>query len=439
MGSVHKKILLYTQLGSGVWDESNPVDLSSYAYDCEVRKAINNSKDKFSLRLPKGDTYYSGTDPVVENGDLVRIWMKRDSVTYTDSDMAMEGVVDSVSQDIDTTTNSIKVSGFDFFEAMFDVQIPVSIIQKNTMEALQELMEEADFASKNLFWASAAYGYTGTPNPTTKVDGTSFPLFDLSLNYTPFCQIVEKITADEYTDDGQYYYFVEADPTSGRRYLVVRTTKDTMVGTLSEGAAATLSQSPMKINVTKEKTELKNFIIFYAGTDLKGNSIQDVYYDLTSIGKNGFKYYYMVEETGDVAKTVIYDEASANESSFNFSGGKWTATQDYYPTSYPYTWSKLLDGATVISANDDEFNDDYVDICKQQARQVANQFAEGTSKVKYKTVIEYLFRNDLTMGKLYTMDLPSRGISRDLRVSEAVMKVNGTTYTFEEDNHRAES
>lgn len=429
MGAVNKRIYLYKLLGANTWDESNPIDLSSYAYDTEVNEGIGNIKDSFSFRLAKGDTYFASGASVPEDGDLLRIWMKRDSASFVDADLLIEGTVKAVEQSITTSTNSLKVSGYDFFEMLFDFQVPVAIQQKNWAEALQILMQDAQMVSRGLKWDPA--------NPTVKADGsTEFPLFDLAMNYTPFYQIVEKLTSDKYTEDGQYVYYITTD-LSGTRYLTIRSTKDSTVGTITEGAASTIAQSPTSIKISKTKENVKNFIVFYAGDDLRGNSIQGVYYDLSSIGKHGFKYHYMVDETGDTAKTILYDEASVNSSDFNFSGGKWTST-DHFPTSYSYSWSILLDGAAVQSTDADDFVDDHADLARQQARAIADNFAKNSGKVKYVTTIAYLFRRDLALGSLYQCNLPSRNINRPLRLAEARHSISGTDYTFEEDYSRAD-
>lgn len=429
MGAVGQQVYLYKAIGSGLWDTSNPIDLSTFAYDVEVKEGIGNIKDSFSFRLAKGDTYFTSSASKPVDGDLIRIWIKRDSSTFTSSDLKMEGTIKAVEQEISTNTNSLKISGYDFFEMMFDFQVPVSIQQKNWAEAIQILMQEAQMVSRNLIW--------DPNNPTLKADGTtSFPLFDLAMNYTPFYQIVEKLTSNEYTEDGQYVYFITADA-SGNRYLSIRSTKDSVLSTIGEGEASTLIQSPTKIKITKSKEDVKNFIVFYAGDDLRGNSIQGLYYDLSSIAKHGFKYHYMVDETGDTAKTILYDEASANSSSFNFSNGKWTDT-NHFPTSYNYSWSILLDGASVTSTDNNDFVEDHAALARQQARAIADNYSKNAGKVKYKVTMNYFFRNDLTLGGLYLVNLPSRNISKELRLNEATYTVKGTDYMFEEDYSRAD-
>jgi hypothetical protein len=437
MGAVFQRVYVYKREGSGstsTWS-STPTDLSMYAFDVTVKKGIQNIKDTFSFKLNKAQDYYSESTPIIEYGDLVRIWMKRDSFTFTDSDLLIEGVVNSTPMSFGSNGRILTVKGNDFFETMFDVMLPVSGLegkQKTWNEILQALMDRLEFKSRNLFWATSANGWSGGDNPTTKYNGDSFPQIDVALNFTPFYKIVEMLTSPENTGDGQYTYRVGYE--GGKRFLVITSQQEASElaiireGTLTEG-----------LKIDKQSDDTKNYVIFNCGNDLYGNPIEHFEVDYDSAGKVGFKYYYMIEETADTADTILQDEAKADGgANFNWSDGRWTST-DHFPlaTSYPYTWNTTtLTGATVQSTDNADFNDDLINLALEKGRDRAKQFIDHSKVPKYEETIHFRFRNDFTIGGLYRVVMPSRNIDRLLRVKEATYRLTGVDITFEEDQHR---
>jgi len=314
----------------------------------------------------------------------------------------------------------------DFFEEMFDVQVPAGYQEKKWVEMIQDLMIKAKMGDRGLEW--------DTTNPTTKFDGSDFPTKDFSIDFTPFYQIVEKLTSDEYTGDGQYIYYITSDGT--KRYLTIRSKQGTTVsGTLVEGT------DTRKIKIDKAKDDVKNYVIYFSGNDLYGNVIRFFEADYDSIAKVGYKFHYMIEETANLSEIIVYQEAYVDEltggANFNFANGKWTDS-DHFPLSYNYVWKAWkLNSATVTSTDDDDFNDDLRDIAKEQGANFAKRLINSTTKPRYNTSINYAFRNDLTLGGSYQVDLPSRNINRELRIKEMRYSVNGTDVKFEEDENKA--
>lgn len=435
MGAVYQQVLLYkkqgTLSGNDAWSTSSNT-ISNVAIDVEIKKGVMNVKDTFSFRLARPQTYYTSATPTVEYGDLVRIYFTRDTTTFTVSDLLIEGVVTTVPLDEGPDNKFITVKGNDFFEMMFSVQIPISGLegsQKTCMEILRGAMDRYEFSSRNLYWDST--------NPTTKANGDSFPIIDLALNYTPFYQIVEKLTSNENTGDGQYVYYVTTDGT--RRYLTIRNRQEaTTLGSFTEG---TLTES---IKLEKNKDDVKNFVIYNAGNDLAGNPAEFFVADYASIGKVGFQEYYMIEETADVTDYVMQEEArQAGTTYFAWANGKWDATSSgtvgQYPKAFPYTWQRWQISGTYATATDDEeFDDQLRTIGMNQASIIARNFIERTKTPKYRTEMSFRFRNDFTLGGLYDVVVPTRNINRKLRITEATHTLRGTTITFEEDEHRAE-
>lgn len=415
------------------WTTSS-FDISRMAYGLGITKAYGNQKDTAEFRVNDPDELYTITPPVLEYGDLVEIYMKADSNSFTDDDLLFEGVIRSSPAEFDSGSRTLSVKMNDFFEECFDVMIPMGYQQKKWFEMLQDSMNRWDFSDRGLYWANSANGWTGGDNPTITSSGTDFPLKDFASDYMPFYQIVEKLTSNEFTNDGQYLYYVGTE--GGKRFLVIKNKQESSeISTLKEGT------DTRRISVDKAKDQVKNYIIFYCGRDLAGNILRSVYFDLDSISKNGYKYYYMTEETANLASEVIYREAVYDEyvggGKFNMSGFKWTS-EDHYPTSFPYTWQYWADntGAYLTSTSKSDFDDDFKTICLLLGAAAAKKVADMTKIPAYDVKFVYPFRNDLVLGGLYRVQVPSRGLDRLLRIKQLNFDINSTEVTFEEDETR---
>jgi len=515
MGTIYQRVYLYKQKPSEdlIWDETSPIDLTLKATGVDIKKGIGSIKDTFSFKLNRAKDFFDGTLPyTIGYGDLIRIWMKRDSYAFIDHDMMIEGVIQSTPMKMGTSGNILTIKGNDFFEMLFEVQVPVSGVehqQKTWNEILRSLMDRYEFSDRNLLWdykndlavLNPPNGYLKGTNTTatanklinstatfstngvvanmtvinvdtgvetdissvdseiqltladdifpstggnyiiiggvsTKSDGTSFPKLDIALNYTPFYEITERLTSNENTKDGQYYYFVRS-AVNGKRYLTIRNMQEVdAIATFSQGVTTE------GISVDKGKDEVKNFVVYNCGTDLAGNAIEDVYYDLGSIGKVGFKYFYMVEESADISGNIMSTEAKADGGiNFNWDATeeKWTSS-DHYPTGYNYTWVSFKDesGSTITSTDADDFNSDLSEIALLAGKQAARRYVDNTKNPPYTETLNFPFRNNFILGGLYNVNLPGRNVNRPLRIKEASYSIkNGTDITFEEDPHRS--
>lgn len=448
MGAVYQRVYVFKKQGEetslGAWNATQ-LDLSMKAFGTEVKKGTQNIKDTFTFILNRAQDFYKGkTVPDIEYGDLVRIWMKRDSSTFVDSDLLMEGIVVSAKMKIGPSGRILTIKGTDFFETLFNVQIPVSGVEgrrKTWNEILRALLNQFEFRSRNLFWAVAANGWTGGDNPTVKSDGSSFPQIDFALNYTPFYKIVETLSSDENTGDGQYTYRVGFE--GGKRFLVLNHQKETSaLATLTEGELATVNSTLIgmeSIQVDKASLNTINYVVYNGGNDLYGDPIEYFVVDYDSAGKIGFKYYYMIEETSDTSKTIMQEEALAdNGSTFNWSAGRWTS-DDHFPTSFNYTWlTQTFEGSAPVSTNKADFNDDLREIVEEKVQTRAQNLIDNSKTPQYTEKLSFPFRNDLVLGGSYQISIPDRSINRKLRIKEISYTIKDTIVDFEEDVDKAE-
>lgn len=423
MGYVCQRVEVFPKDGS-TWSSSGTV--LTDAYGVEVKEGIGKIKNSFSFYMPLGRTNFNTTTKNLISENLVKIWMWRDTTSYTDSDLIIEGVIRSVNQDISDGGDVLSIKGDDFSEVFFDVETPLNQQDKTWVEISKQILQDLRGRNdKPIYWADSANGWTGTPNPTVKNDGTAFPRKTLILNYTKVSEMLEKLTSDEFTEDGQYLYWIEKQGT--RFYLVCRYKSGSTAGTITQGTEG------YQIKIQKDKEDVKNFVIYNCGSDLYGNSVEDVYYDTGSIGKIGYKTYYATEETQDLFTNAWNTERWDKAKNASFNPDADGNPQDDFPTSYPYVFT---DGESV--ANDKAFNDYLKQLALGQGEQIATRIVDLSANPRYNIEHNTLFTNNYNKGELWQCVFPWRAVNRPLRIEEARYVIGETSLQLVEDETTAE-
>mgnify|MGYP006296786587 CR=1 FL=1 len=382
----------------------------------EVVIGWGSQKDAASFLISKGDTYFepdnqnmddTSDPPYFEEEGLVRFYVAKDvSVphTFTTDDLLFEGTVDNATQTLNESGNEVNVSTFNFYEVFFDVETPYYEENLNCIEHARELLNILRKSGTIITWDDN--------NPTLKKDGaTSFPKKPLALDYTPAFVILEKLLGEEFTEDGQYYWYLSKD-SNGQRKLSIRPKDDTLSGTIDE------SLPIQNIDIDKGKDGVINYVIY-----------NDFTYDASSIGKYGWKTHFLIEETGQIFAALHVEETNENSGSFTFdSNGNLTSN---FPGSYPYTFH--FDSSISVSNNSD-FNEELRIEALRQGFEIADAFIKQTAKTQYIVNVSLPYRNDLIVGGLYSFDLSRiRTFDKQLRLKQITYTLNGITASFDQD------
>jgi|TARA_Y100000310_G_scaffold324870_1_gene387384 hypothetical protein len=422
MSYIAKKIELYHKSGD-TWNTTADLNLAPDVIDFDVSKGIGSIKDAFKLMIQRGQDYFNGEFKIVAD-DRIKIWVNKDANTFTDADdLLIDGVVRGVEMSIGEKGHPITVKGYDFSETVFDAQIPVNYQNLTCMEMARDLVEREELSGRGVTWNAS--------NPTVKKDGTtSFPKKNLTLNYTAVHQILDKILSSGMTEDGNYIWYI-----NNSQELVIRAKTTTIESTtIKEGTDTT------DIKVTLMKDGIVNFIVWNAGNDLKGNSVVGVTYNTSSIGKYGFKSMFGSNNFVHIYDDLLQKEIGAPENADSNpwpveADLGWTSTNpdDHYPT-FNYTWitESQVDGA-LISTSKDDFINDSRQLAEEEAQDLALSIIDNRSKPRYRIEIGYSFRNDLVLGGLYSIVIPSRNINTNMRLVEMTFNVNGVLASFEQD------
>lgn len=388
----------------------------------EVVVGWGSQKDSASFTIGKGkdfmDNENNSVTPFFDEEGLVRFYAAKNvsiPYTFTTDDLLLEGTIDSVPQNLGEAGNVVNINTFNFYEVFFDVELPYYEQSATFVEHARKLLTELQKAGTVVTWDSN--------NPTLKKDGsTSFPLKPLALDYTPAFVILEKLCSEEFTEDGQYYWYLSKD-SNGQRKLSIRAKDTSIVDTINESFPIN------NISITKGKDAVVNYVIYNVGTDLYGNSVEDFTYDASSIGKYGWKTHFLIEETGQLFSSLFAEEVSENSSSFTFdSNGNLT---DNFPSSYPYTF--FFD-SSVSASNDSDFNEELRIKALSLGFDVADAFIKQTAKTQYVVDIDMPFRTDFQIGGLYAFDLSRiRSFDKRLRLKQVTYALNGVRLSFDQD------
>lgn len=442
MGYVSKRIYLYHKLEglNANWNTTVDEDLSDEAVDIVINKGIKAIKDTFSFNIYKADRYFNPSIRIT-NEDMIKVWLKRDSSSFTDSDLLITGIVNNVGFTEGTDSKMISVTGNDFSEIIFDISLPIAEKNKTCAEMIKILLSKDPIVNKGITFTNASI-------PSDKHDGTPFPNKSLGLNYTPVFQILDKLCSNEFTGDGEYYYYVDTSKVFHFCY--------------KSGTVESITIDPTLINIEdikidKSKEEVKNFIILNCGVNLDGNDIEDNYYDETSIAKVGFKHYFAVEETISCYEDVLKNEIDAyrlsgtlattwgsdivhTSSGTSFVEGDWVGGMAYpKPNNAVLSGGNTYifyqkDGSTTLTATSNStFNTHATTLAINMGKDIGKRLCDESNAPKYETKISFPFRTDLILGGLYPVKILDRGIDKNLRLSELTISLSGVDGKFEED------
>lgn len=332
--------------------------------------------------------------PVLEADDLVDIyfWQNNDfsSLTVAQKNTArqIEGVITEPS--ITKEDNIIRVRGFGLIDSIFAgmsfARFDPETINKSHL-VIQQIITQLNAFNPNrrIFGQNAAeWTEIGNSEPTTPINYTA--------KYRTSIELIEELSTDKYTGDGQYIYWVEfnartgttdgttgdklvdstASFTSAMNGLVVHNTTDGTSATITAvdsgttlsvssdifisgeeysiptydfhwktkptTSTSTITEGTEKVNLLKSGKaidDVVNVVIFNAGLDPHGRGMEFLNYDFTITGF-GSRWKY-VSETSTIGREII-DTEFENDTS------KWDLTPDSsriknFPKSASYSYT----------------------------------------------------------------------------------------------------
>ena len=355
---------------------------------------VSSSTLTFTSAPASGTRNIKVVFPTLEADDLVDIafWKNSDysSLTVAQQDTArrMEGVV--TEPFITKENNIIGVRGFGLIDSIFAgmafARFDPEIVNKSHLIIQQIITQLNGFNPNRRIFGQNALEWTeiGNSEPTKVISYTA--------KYRTSIELIEELSTDKYTGDGQYIYWVEFNARSGTTTsttslklvdstasftdaidgLVVHNTTDGTTATITnvdsgttltissdiftsgEGysiptydfhwktkpisSTSTITEGTEEVNLFKARKAIDdviNVVIFNAGLDPKGNGMEFLNYDFTITGF-GSRWKY-ISETSTIGSEIVVTEFEKDKT-------KWDTTVDgardgNFPksASYPYT------------------------------------------------------------------------------------------------------
>lgn len=335
-------------------------------------EGIETRIDTFSLRVLK-----KGTNITFDCQDGIYIYLG-----YGDSNpttLVMDGLITQTDFEVDENGIVWSIKGANRLESMLNSLLPSVYSDKTSSYIVENLIDRLNTQnSDNPNWTNLGKSISATTNS-----------YDYYQPFKSVFQQIEEISQNKYTQNGTYIFYLD---TANTFYWQPR--PSTTSGTLREGYEI------MTYKVKKGTWDTINALIIHAGDDLNGSPIITYTYNLSSIGKLGWKWKY-------VALTEIAKEIIKNNSG--------------------YTNQQVRDAARVM------------------ARNLGTELVDRLGVPRFKVDVELRGTTTYTKGGLYDLQLDSYGWNssnrRLLRITDISHTYNNkgwkTILHFEEDEQIA--
>jgi len=394
------KIEHYERTDDNVW--SSTATEVTEAYDVVVRTRLGEGKDTFEFKITN---FNSESDNFYEVGDKVVLFYKINvaSSSLVSSDVVMNGIVTDVPQEESAKNNYVRVTGNNYSESLMNALVFFSPTANTKLHTyLQEAINSIGIYNENF-----RVGWDSN-NPTTKIGGADFPVVTERWYYKNMLKLLEKYSQDLYTEDGNYYWYVNVD-------------NELVWQPKEQGVDYEFSTSVDEYKSLKIKKDLKgvvNFVIAKGGYSPNGKPITTRVDDPISRSKHGFKYH------------LMYDEKTYAEQLFQEDGLREEGADSNYPASYPHTPSWGGDPIASSTAYDAAFRVEVKSRLRTSARAFINERKNGKLMIE----LEFQPGKSWSIGNNVKVTIPQVGKTNNvMRVQDAEYTTTTERYTLIED------
>lgn len=442
---------------------------------------IGDGRDSFKLEVVNPNGIY---DTTFNPNDRMVISRKVNSTDLVSSDILMNGALRDVPEEVSSSKSNVKMDGYNYSETVMGAIIPVlTATNLNPVDAIKEGLRWAGLHNLNfkVTWyglsgsvsATSASGsvttvtsssheltdgnnveITGTTdynglwsisnvtkdtfdidtsytssqtgswsfgdNSSTKEDGSAFPNIGKVFYYKTLKQILEECSANEFTKDGEYYWFV--NESNG---LVFNKRIDNVANTFNDS-----TDNFKRLKVKKDIKDVKNYIIMKGGSDAKGSPISFLSPDYVSISKHGFKFLLYTSSTVVASHLTDVDAKSST-----IDGSSVDDIKQFFEDGGSYTVPWLISG----SANTYTTFDDYNNGLRAHIKQELDKEGDGILLTKsHGTLAVEIDRSPLSglwdLGSVIACTIGNLGGTvKNMRVEEVQYTSVMDTYILKED------
>jgi len=333
---------------------------------------LGEAADSFSFNLVNIDDYQF---KLLSIDDRVKIYGIVDSVET----LLLDGIIQSKNNNSSLGSKIVSVTGLNLLEKMFNALVtttgesvpkPASFWIKNIIDQVNEFNNLGNTSRKIL--------YTDSTIRTTTEKVSYRKGFEKAF------KLIEELSNNDYTQDGQYYYYLDEN-----NYFYWQPLRTVVSKTLSVG------EEIVSHRTEKGMYDIVNYIILNCGKSPYGATILQFGYDDESIAKFGWKVKLVTRES--IGNEMLNKDRRSKPNLWD--------DDSNFPNTYPYIpdWKDSLTGT--INSNGD-YNTEFVEAAQRQGLIDINGLLEKTTGCTYKVRTKVQPSFDYVLGELCTLTIP---------------------------------
>lgn len=280
--------MAYTKWKIERTDSDNVTTEVTQFHDPILEVNLGDGKDSFSFKVQNGNGDF---DNYFKSRDKITIYRVSNTETITTNDILMVGSVSQNPYEITGRKEQLSVKGYNYSESVMGAIVFVDATAMDIPTAIQEALDQAGDRTPNF----RVEWYTG--NKSTTTTGGSFPTVGKRYFYKSIKQMLEELSANKFTNDGNYYWYVNND-----NKLVWKSRDSFGTGSFNDSTDAYKS-----IKIGYDTSKVINYIIGKGGITPSGQPTTVYEPNYPSIAKHGMKFYYWISDTVTVQSLVKDD------------------------------------------------------------------------------------------------------------------------------------
>jgi hypothetical protein len=451
MGYLKQKVELYKQQGT---EFSSSADLSTVdAFDIKIDHSTQDAKDSFEFKILNSNNKFFDSQRIFEVGDRIKIYIWRNAQTETDpTDLVMDGLITEPPMKISSNGRMLTIKGFSRTDLMFASLVFLNRQDLTLPQIIKLIIDEVN--SDNLLQAGSAkkinYVYNGVDqdgNATTD-DDTISDTNSSSVTFTEIIQVreiyrkaielIKKYSSPEYTNDGNYVYYLDPENKFhwGPRNTTVTSTQMTEGDDIED----------IEIKISKE--DIITAVVVNVGMSPSNRGNTAVAINPSGVTKHGARWKF-ISKLQNLSESIMTFEEQNNQASFDIN-------KDRFPTSYPYTTHFKssadfptnpvlnLPSATAGSTITVDSDDEYDAVIRREAEYIGEQFGNALLEVyanpKFEVTASQPFNKNFGLSNFIPHTISSYNFDeKNLRLGRRVFSVMSTDYVSTEDVEEAGS
>ena len=355
-----------------------------------VNLGLGEVADSFSITLNNYDNYQFEKFKV---DDKLKIYAKIDG-TET---LLLEGLIQEKTNNTTTDNKTVTLTGLNRLEKLFNAMVSTSgeSVTKPASYWIKNIIDQVN-NNNSLGGTNREILYNNSTISTTTQKQVYI------RGYEKAFKLIEELSKDEFTGDGQYYYYLDTD-----NYFHWKKYSDVIEHSINE------EDNTVSNRTRRGMFEVVNYIIMNCGKSPYGASILQVDYSVQSINKYGWKV------------KLVSKESIANELTNKDRNTKpeyWDDDSNF-PNNYPYyaVWGEE-------TSSDSDYNDKFVEEVQRQGKSAINALLDKTTGAVNEVQLEAYNNTSFaySLGQLTRLTIPSNYWSNpeDLRITSI-------TYSFD--------